>query len=157
MSRAFAASDVQSLKGIQLLLSLVLAFWFRIRVRDIPAPSSKVKKMSGTSAFLQRSCWAEFNRKIPVSTSSKTKACDFESLTRGQDKNFLNQGIYFRKQFFVYLLPEWINLVVGILWRLIFWKILLCNWLANQTFVGHRSRNEDKLLHIKTNGKWREE
>ena len=42
--------------------------------------------MSGTSAFLRRSCWAKSNRNIPVSSPSKTKVCEFESLMRGQDR-----------------------------------------------------------------------
>ena len=53
MCTAFAASDVQILKGTQFPLSLALVFWLRIRVADIPAASSKVKKMSRISAF----CW----------------------------------------------------------------------------------------------------
>ena len=39
----FAASDVHTLKGIQLPLSLALAFWLKTREVDIPAASSKVK------------------------------------------------------------------------------------------------------------------
>ena len=42
--------------------------------------------MSGIAAFLQRSCWAQSNRQTPVSTPSKIKVCEFESLIRGQDK-----------------------------------------------------------------------
>ena len=42
--------------------------------------------MSGTSAFLRRSCWAKSSRKIPVSTTFKIEVCEFESLIRGQDK-----------------------------------------------------------------------
>ena len=38
-----AASDVHTLEGIQLLLSLALAFWLKSREGDIPAESSKVK------------------------------------------------------------------------------------------------------------------
>ena len=43
--------------------------------------------MSGTSASLRRSCGAKSDRKIPVSTPSKIKNCEFESLIRGKDKN----------------------------------------------------------------------
>ena len=42
-SKNFANSVVQFVKGTQLLLSLALALWFRTRVGDIPAASSKVK------------------------------------------------------------------------------------------------------------------
>ena len=42
--------------------------------------------MSGKSAFLRRSYAEISDRKIPVSTPSKIKVCDFESLIRGQDK-----------------------------------------------------------------------
>ena len=39
----FAASDVHTLKGTQLPLSLALAFWLKTREGEIPAASSKVK------------------------------------------------------------------------------------------------------------------
>ena len=42
--------------------------------------------MSGTSAFLRRSCWAKSVRKSPVSTPSRIKVCEIDSLIRGQDK-----------------------------------------------------------------------
>ena len=42
MCTAFGASDIQILKGTQFPLFLALDFWFRIRVGDIPAASSKV-------------------------------------------------------------------------------------------------------------------
>ena len=83
---------------------------------------------------------------------SKIKVCDFESLIRRQDKILFTEESALEKFFFVYLLLKWIILVRGILWGLILWKFLLCNWLGYQTFVVHRSRNEYKLLHIKKNG-----
>ena len=35
--------------------------------------------------------------------------------------------------------------------------VLLWYWLSIQTLVAHRNRNEDKLLHVGTNGWWRQE
>ena len=130
MCTAFAASDVQILKGTQLPLSLALAFWFRIRVGDIPEAPCKEKKMSGTSALLRRSCWTKSNRKTSDSTSSKIRVCEIECLKRGQykvlsikvsalEKNFLFiflsesiwyvrlcEGWYFGSSCFV---TDWVN------------------------------------------------
>ena len=75
MCTAFAASDVQILKGTQLLPFLALAFWLRIGVGDIPAASSKCLD-----------CLRFYDRKNPVSKPSKIKVCEIESLIRGQDK-----------------------------------------------------------------------
>ena len=80
LCRAFAASDSQMLQGTGLPLSLVLAFWFRIRAGDMSALSIKVKYLSGSSAPLWRSCWAKFGCKTPVSTTSKIEVCDFVNL-----------------------------------------------------------------------------
>ena len=126
----------------QLPLTLASAIWFRNRVGDIPAASSLVKSIPGTSAILRRSCWAKSKRKIPVSTPSKNKVCDFESLICGPDK-ILSTKVSALEIFFNLLLK--------------FSFFLLCNWLRNQIFVVHRSRNEDKLLRIKIFGYWREE
>ena len=49
------------------------------------------------------------------------------------------------------------NLVPGILFRLILWKFLSFGWLAIQSPVVHRSKDAKELLHIKINGQWREE
>ena len=42
--------------------------------------------MSGTSAFLRRSCWPKSANEIPASTPCSIKICQFDSKKRGQDK-----------------------------------------------------------------------
>ena len=86
MSTSFAASDDHIVKNNQLFLCLVCAIWVRTRVGDVTAASSGVKKICGTSAFLQRTGWAKFGGKLPASTPSNNIVCDFESLIRGQEK-----------------------------------------------------------------------
>ena len=46
----------------------------------------QVKQRSGTSVFVQRSCWANFDCNVAASTHSN-EICEFESLIRRQDKN----------------------------------------------------------------------
>ena len=107
MCTTFAASNVHISKGTQLPLSLALAFWFRNRVGDLTAASSKVKYISGTSAFLRRNCWANSDWKIPVSTPSKNKVCEFESLIRGRDKILSTNESALEKNFlFISFLSE---------------------------------------------------
>ena len=63
--------------------------------------------MSGTSAFLQRSCWAKTNAKTPVSAPSKSKVCEFESLIGGQDKVLSTKGSALENNFlFISFLSE---------------------------------------------------
>ena len=51
------------------------------------------------SASLRRSYWAKSDRKIPVSTPSKIKLCEFESLIRGQDKTLSTKVSAFENNF----------------------------------------------------------
>ena len=91
------------LKGTQHPLSLALAFWCRIRFRDIPVASSKMKWTSEISAFARRSCSAKSKRKIHVSTPSKKKVCDF--LIRGRHKSLSTKVSALAKNFlFIFLL-----------------------------------------------------
>ena len=82
----FATSNVQFFRRTQLPLSLALAFCLRTRVADMPAASSKVKKISGTSAFLRRKCSAKSESTTPVSTPSNNQVCEFDSFIPGRDK-----------------------------------------------------------------------
>ena len=113
--------------------------------------------MSGTFPFFRLSFWAKFDSKTPVFTPSDIKICEFESLTRAPEENFVDNIVCFGKQLFAYFPPERISLVRGILFNLKLWKRLHCNCLSLQTlFVVHRSRSEVKLFHVETNGYWRE-
>ena len=111
---ASAGSDVQLLRGTQLLPSSALAFWLKTRVGDMPAASSRVNEMPGTSAFLPRSCWAKSDSKIPVSTHFKKNVCEWEVDDVDNTKICLLKSLLWHL-FFVYLLLEWFNLVRGIL------------------------------------------
>ena len=79
--------------------------------------------------------------------------------TQGQDKILSTRESALADSFFVFFC-----FLSEILWQVWFlfnfklWKLQLCNCLSIQTLVVvHRSRNEDTLLLIKTNGYWREE
>ena len=68
--------------------------------------------MSGTSAVLQRSSWAKFYSKTPVSTPSKIKVCEFESLIRGQYKTFsAKESALETKPSFFFFLSESVSYV----------------------------------------------
>ena len=114
--------------------------------------------MSGTSAFLRQNCWAKSDSKTLVSTPSNEKFCVVESLIRGQDKIFATKESALGNWQAAFFPFKRIKLVRGILFSLILWKLLLCNCLSIQTVivVAHRSRDENKLLHIETNGEWGE-
>ena len=147
-----AASDVPVLKGSQLPLSLVVAFWFGTRVGDEPAVSSKIKNTSRTFAFLRRSCWAKTCSKIAVCRSSNFKVRELESLIRGQDttKNCLIKKLLWLTTFVCFLFSR-VKLVRVRMFSLILWKFPCCNCLSILFFVVvHRSRDENKLLHIRT-------
>ena len=79
-------SDVHNLKKTQHPFSLVLAIWSRAIVGDTPAASSKVKWMSGTSAFLRRTYGEKSESKRSVSTPWNIKVYEDESLIRQQYK-----------------------------------------------------------------------
>ena len=139
----FAASDVRIFKGTQLPLFDLAILLHNQREREKPAPASKVNvwNVCGFTTQLLSKIWL-YNSSI---TPSNIKLCEFESLIRGQDK------ILSTKESSLAILFQRANLVRGILFSLMPWKPLLCNCLNIQTFPVHRSRDENKVLHIKTN------
>ena len=60
--------------------------------------------MSETSAFLRRSCRANFDSKNPVSSTTKSKVRQFERLIRGQDKYLSTKEYALERKFLPYLL-----------------------------------------------------
>ena len=83
---------VQTLKGIQALFSLPLAWLLTTRLGVMLAASSKVKQISGMGTFLRfKRCAKSFNN-TPVSIPSRIKVLEFDSLMRGVSKILFTRG-----------------------------------------------------------------
>ena len=126
--------------GLIFLCFCLFAFWFRIRAGDIPAASNSV--IIWNVSFFWCNYWGECDRKSPVSTPSKFNDSEIESLIRGPGKILSTDESALANVFKIFFFSRF-NLLRESSLSLIFSKVLL------------GGRNENKLLHVKTNGWWR--
>ena len=146
MCTNIAVFDVRLLKVAPLFQTLLLAFWFRIRVGDIQAATSTIKLSSVQCAFSLRICYAKTDSKAQFLNhpiffivifkvqNKKTKLCLLMSqLWQINSCLFPASTIYFISWVFV---------------SLILWKFLVGDRL--RTLVVHRNRDYNELFHIKT-------
>ena len=75
---------------------------------------------------------------------------EFESSLRRQDKISSTNGSTLAKKIVCFPFNG-MKVVRGILYSLFFGKILLTVWFHTQWLAAHRSKNDKKLLHFKTN------
>ena len=133
-----------------LTFSLVLATWFKARFGEFPAASSKVEKMSGTSAIFDAIVGQNLTTTLHSIFQSpiRTWWLRFLKLQTRTGQNVIYCSVCFGKQSLQFSTRRNIS-ANRILLKFIFWRFLFCKRLSSQSVVAHRTTYGNKLHFLK--------